>query len=113
MHELSIAVNISDIITEELHKAGASTVVEFDLEIGSLAGVVPEALEFALEEAFKDSPIAGSRINLHIIRAKAICNQCHTEFDAEQLYDLCPFCQSFDHQLICGQELKISRLIVS
>lgn len=67
MHELSIAVSLVESICDELPKLGAVHVATVNLRVGSLSGVVPEALAFAFDVAIDDTPIAGA--DLHIERA--------------------------------------------
>ena len=51
MHEFTIALNIIDIAKEYAIKAGTEKVIEIEIEVGDVSGVVFEALEFALENA--------------------------------------------------------------
>ena len=112
MHELSIAMNIVEIVDEEVKKAEASVVRELELDIGRLSGVVIEALEFALTEAVKDSVLEKARITINDIPATAKCNECQFEFAVEDLYTPCPSCHSFDTEIISGGELRIRSLFV-
>ncbi|MCK5838453.1 MAG: hydrogenase maturation nickel metallochaperone HypA [Bacteroidales bacterium] len=112
MHELSIAMNILEIVDEEVKKAEASVVRELELDIGQLSGVVIEALEFALTEAVKDSVLEKARIIIHEIPATVKCNECQHEFGVDDLYTPCPSCHSFDTKIIKGGELRIRSLLV-
>ena len=112
MHELSIAMNILEIVDEEVKKAEASVVRELELDIGQLSGVVIEALEFALTEAVKDSVLEKARIIIHEVPATVKCNECHHEFAVEDLYTPCPSCRSFDTKIIKGGELRVRSLLV-
>ena len=51
MHELSIVTGIIDIAEEEAAKAGVKAFSGIDLEIGTLSGIVKEALDFAWDFA--------------------------------------------------------------
>lgn len=107
MHELSIAVQIAEIIVEEAQNAGASTVSKVELEIGSLAGIEPNAIELAVPEAFKSTICEGAEIVFHYIQAKAVCESCCSEFDPADHFKICPFCNSLYTSFIKGKELKI------
>ena len=111
MHELSIAMNIVEIADEESKKAGATKVCEIELEIGTMAGIVIDALEFALDEAKKNSVISDAKITINNIPAKARCLDCDHEFDVEELFTPCPKCNSFRNDIIQGKELRVKRLI--
>ncbi len=113
MHELSIAINIADIILEEIKKANASVLEKIEIDIGLLSGVIPEALDFALQEVFRENNWTGAIMKTNIIRAEAFCNSCKKQYHIDQLFDPCPFCDSFDNSILSGKELKIKSLTVS
>lgn len=112
MHELSIALNIVDIASAEARKAGASRVIDLNIEVGSLSGVIVEALEFAMEVAVRDTMLSGARVAIHPINAQAKCRQCGAEFDVRDYFEECPECASLDLQITRGQELKLRSLNV-
>ncbi len=110
MHELSLAMNIIEIAAEEQHKAGSGTILSVELEVGTLSGVVIDALEFALEVSVKGTVLEHARIELHPIEAEASCNQCSHVFRVGDLFTSCPRCQSYDTRLVRGHELLFRSL---
>lgn len=61
MHELSVALSLVDLATEEGARLGAR-VCAVHVKIGALAGVAKEALAFSYEIACQDTPMAGSQL---------------------------------------------------
>jgi hydrogenase nickel incorporation protein HypA/HybF len=61
MHELSIAMSIVEIAEDNAAMAGVKSVSEIQIEVGNLSGVVDEALEFALEEAVKNTILRNAK----------------------------------------------------
>ncbi len=110
MHELSIAMSIVEIAEEEAKKAGASRIEAIDLEIGTLSGIVMEALDFAWEAAVKESMLEGAEKRVHTVKARAKCLDCNREFDAKTLFDACPSCGSYFTTLLRGKEMKIKSI---
>jgi len=110
MHELSLAMNIVEIATEEADKIGRCAVKRIDLEIGSHSGVVMEALSFAMDEAIKGTPLAEAEINYHWVEAVAACQDCCQEFKPTEFEHVCPHCNSVQTYLIHGKELKVKSL---
>ncbi len=113
MHELSIAMNIVEIVEENAAVANCKTVSEIDLEIGSMSGVVIEALQFALEEAVKSSIMETARINIIEITARVKCIACAHEFEPEDIITPCPACGHPYSDDIQGREMKIRRIVFS
>lgn len=111
MHELSIAIQIVEMAEEETRKAGCQQVTQIELEVGTLSGVEMEALEFAMQSAVLGSLAEKARVRIHQVPAMALCNQCQRTFPVEDLFTLCPDCQSYDTQLVRGNELRLKSLI--
>jgi len=64
MHELSIALNIVDGVTEEVERQGGGIVRAVYARLGRLSGVVPEALLFSYEQACEGTPLQGSELRI-------------------------------------------------
>ena len=62
MHELSIAVSIVEIAEEELARHGGERVRAIHLQVGALAGVAKEALDFSFHLACEGTPVEGSQL---------------------------------------------------
>jgi len=112
MHEMSIAVNIADISLQEAQKAGAVKINSIVLELGSLSGVMADALQFCFSSAVK-STIAETAV-LEIIeqQARAVCSACGHKFDADQIVPLCPKCSELVFDVQGGRDLKIKSINV-
>lgn len=113
MHELSIAMNIVEIAEEEAKKSGATQINKIEITLGSLSGVVYEALDFALQEAIKNSMLEKAEIEFIQIEGKAECPKCKNQFKTDNLYEICPNCNHYSCEIIEGKELKINSLYVN
>ena len=107
MHEMSLALNIVDIITSKAQEENASKITEIDLEVGDLAGIELHALEFCMEEACKNTLADGANIIYNQVGAKARCIDCKHEFEPDFLFTRCPSCGGFKVDVIQGKEFKI------
>jgi hydrogenase nickel incorporation protein HypA/HybF len=70
MHELSIAISLVEAAEEELEKLGNVEVLAIHLELGRLAGVVRDSLEFSYEIACQNTPLAGTRLLIEELRVR-------------------------------------------
>lgn len=113
MHELSIVMGIIDIAEQETRKANAQKVDKIELEIGELAGVEIQALEFAWSSAVPNTSLAQAEREIHHIAALAECLECNTRFKLSSKYEACPECSSYFRDIIQGKELRVKSLIVS
>lgn len=112
MHELSIALNIIEIVEENARMHDLSSVSEVEIDIGTMSGVVPEVLEFSLNIAIKNTILEKARINFQIIPALARCNQCLKDFIPEDIYTQCPHCESIYFDIVKGRELQVKSIKV-
>jgi hydrogenase nickel incorporation protein HypA/HybF len=112
MHEMSIAINIVEIAEERARLENATEVVEIDLEVGELAGVVYDALDFALSSAVKNTLLENAKINVTKIPGLAQCQRCMHEYPTDDYFSGCPVCGDFMTEIIKGKELRVKSITV-
>lgn len=112
MHELSIAINIIEIITAEAQSVNASAVSKIELEIGTWSGVEPDAIQMAMEEVIAGTTASKAAIDYRWIKARAACEECCNEFEPEDIFKICPYCNSLNTHLLTGKELNIKSIEV-
>ncbi|GAA4435939.1 hydrogenase maturation nickel metallochaperone HypA [Pontibacter saemangeumensis] len=112
MHEFYIALSIVETAELEVKKAGGNLVEEIVLEIGDLAGVEEEALEYAWEEAVKQTILEKARCTIEKKSGIARCLNCQQEFTLSFAYDICPSCNGFRKELLQGKEIRIRSLTI-
>ncbi len=110
MHELSIAMNIVEIVEEHCGGPEGKSVAEVELDIGGNSGVIVEALQFALEEAVKSSVMKSAKIIINEIPAICKCLSCAHEFEPEDIITPCPKCGHLYADDIQGREMKIKAI---
>ena len=110
MHELSIVMSIIEIAEENAKKENASVITEIELDIGKQAGVVMEALTFAIDSAKMGTLLENAEWKINEIPAKARCASCQYEFEAQQLFEPCPKCGNPFSDIFEGRELKVKSL---
>ena len=110
MHEMSIAMSIVKIAEEEAKKAQVSHFATIDLEIGTLAGIEFDALEFVWEAAVQKSVLEKAERRIKKIPAKARCGDCEKIYSLDFIHDNCPVCGSFLKTIIQGKELRVKSL---
>ena len=110
MHEMSIAIGIVKIATDEAKKAHVKEFSAIDLEIGTLAGIEFDSLDFVWEVAVKNTVLENAKKRVHKIQAKAKCSDCNFEYPIKFIHDSCPKCGSFLKIILQGKELRVKSL---
>jgi hydrogenase nickel incorporation protein HypA/HybF len=112
MHEMGIVQSIMEILEQQVQAHNAKKVVAVNLEFGALAGVLPEAIEFAFEILSKDTVAEGAILGITVIPIKIHCFECGKDSVLEVFDPFCPFCSSATVAIIQGREMRISSLEV-
>lgn len=112
MHEMSIAQNIVELVTEKARAEDAAKVTRIDLAVGSLSGVMIDALKFGFEVVTKGTIAEGTELQIDEIPARAICRDCDLPFDADSYITRCPKCNGYVVDMLQGQELKLTSIII-
>lgn len=110
MHELSIAIEITEIAEEAAKAEGAESISKVELEIGILSGIELDALKFAMTEAVRNTMLENSEIVYHVIKGLAVCELCCNEFETDDHFKACPFCNSLQTNFLKGKELNITTI---
>ena len=114
MHELSIALSLIDAASEELARHAGARVMAVHLRIGSLAGVVSDALLFSFDTAAAGTPLEGARLAITTVPARVWCGRCEGERDLEDPANRrCPVCGAPAPRLVAGDELEVVALEIA
>lgn len=105
MHELGITRNIVAIVSEA---AGGRRVKRVTLTVGTLAGVMSEAINFCFAIVAQGTPLEGAVLEIESIAARASCPACG-EFAVATLFAACA-CGRRDVVRLRGDELKIKTI---
>ncbi len=109
MHELSITQSLIEAV---LDRTGERKVTAVNLKVGSLSGVLPDAMRFCFDVASADTPLAGARLMIDEPQGRARCRDCLDEFELTDLILLCP-CGSADVEVLSGRELMLMSVEVA
>lgn len=111
MHELSIALSLVDVATEESDRRGGAAVLAVHLRLGPLAGVVREALLSAFQLAREDTRLAETELVIKDVPLLAFCPICQQERTIASVQELCcPVCDTPCGDVLQGRELEIFAL---
>jgi hydrogenase nickel incorporation protein HypA/HybF len=108
MHELGIIQEAVRMALDTAKARGASRVLGLRLRVGTMSGVVPEALQFAFEVVCRGTPAEGAWLQIESVPAACWCSSCAAEFECQDFLNECPRCHQPSGQLIRGRELDLT-----
>jgi hydrogenase nickel incorporation protein HypA/HybF len=111
MHELSIAIALVEVATEELARQGGGQITAVHLKLGPLSGVIRQALESAYELACERTALEGSRLVIEEVPVEIDCPQCRCHRPVESIQEMrCKVCGTFSAEVVRGRELEVVAL---
>lgn len=111
MHELSIAMNIIDLVEEESERLGGRQVSAIHLKLGQFSGVVKEALLNSYELACEQSTLHGTRLVIEEVPIAIHCATCGARRPVHSPQLLCcAECGTPAFEIIEGKEIEVSAL---
>jgi len=111
MHELSIAMSSVDLASEEAAVHGNGQVLAVHLRLGSLSGVVKEALLSCYQMVSASTPLEGSQLLIEEVPVEVFCPECQARRPIASLQSMCcPECGTPCSQVMQGKELELVAL---
>jgi hydrogenase nickel incorporation protein HypA/HybF len=107
MHELGLTQHLVEIAERAARENNARQVRSVTVEIGALAGVVPESVEFCFEACSRGTLLEGSRLEIIRIPGRGRCYDCENECDLDTYTVSCPDCGGFSLERLQGEELRV------
>ncbi|TQL18435.1 hydrogenase maturation nickel metallochaperone HypA [Streptomyces sp. SLBN-134] len=111
MHEMSVALSVVDQVERAARSGGARGVRRVAVDIGELAGVVPDSLSFCFGLACAGTLLEGAELVTRSVPARARCAPCGRAWDTGMPPDMiCAACRGGATELLSGRELRISEV---
>lgn len=112
MHELTLALNIVQILEEQALERRFNRVKQVWLEIGAQSCVEESALLFGLGAASRNTLAEGAAFHLVLKPASGWCHACADTFVTHQHTAVCPVCGSAQIHCERNSDLRIRELEV-
>jgi hydrogenase nickel incorporation protein HypA/HybF len=109
LHELSIAMEILDIVEKEAASHGASIVRQVNLRVGDLSGVETESLSFSFDAVKGEKELTrGAVLAIERLPVRIHCTPCDEVLTGSGHMVVCPKCDGLETRLLQGEELEIA-----
>ena len=119
MHELSMAQGIINAVLDTAEANNATDVTEVSVEVGRLAMINPEQLEFILGVLIDNTIMQDAEIKFEDIPAEVECFDC--QFQGEAILDdsdhyaplvKCPKCDSLNVEILNGKDIVVKNIVI-
>ncbi|WP_405269574.1 hydrogenase maturation nickel metallochaperone HypA [Methanobrevibacter sp.] len=119
MHELSMAQGIINAVLDTANENDATEVTEVTVEVGRLAMINPEQLQFILGVLVENTIMDDAEIKFEEIPAEIQCYDC--DFNGEAILDdkdhyaplvKCPKCDSLNVETLNGKDIVVKNIVI-
>jgi len=107
MHELALAQAMIELVAATARKHGVQRVTAVRVEIGELAHVEPEALQFCFQSVVRGTVAERARLEIERTPGTAWCMPCGDTVPLARHGDPCPACGSYQLTPVRGDELRV------
>jgi len=108
MHELGIATEICQTVAR---LAGGRKLLAVTVDVGVLAGVAVDALEFCITEVARDTGLGEPEITIATLGATMEC-ACGNRYTVTDPLDACPSCGGYSRKIASGLDIIIREIKV-
>jgi hydrogenase nickel incorporation protein HypA/HybF len=110
MHEMAVTQSILDIATKHAEQAGAERIVQINLIVGELSGIVDDSVQFYFDFLSRDTMAQGARLVFDRRPAVYRCRECETIYQPEGFDWICPACDLLAFDVLSGREFRIESI---
>jgi len=112
MHEMSLAMEILQIVEDAARTQKFRRVRLLVLEIGDLSAVEAEAIAFCFDAVSRGTLAEGARLSVIRVAGQGLCFNCNNTVPLAALHDPCPTCGGYPVQPTGGTEMRVRELEV-
>ena len=113
MHEVSIAQSLLDLAEGYCRENNYKAINSLKVSIGTLSGVMPDALQFAFTVMKKGTMADNAGLIIDEIPVGGTCRECKKDFSVESQFVIeCPLCKGTNFVITRGREMHISEMEV-
>jgi hydrogenase nickel insertion protein HypA len=108
MHELSIAMEILDLVLPKIPDGGRLEVVQ--VTAGMLSGICPDSLTFCFGEIAGQKGHSGAKMEITRPPVRYRCHACKIEYSVDRVEMPCPACHSLERTMLSGAEFTVDSI---
>ncbi len=112
MHEMAVTQSVLDIVIKLAQQAGASRILQINLVVGQMSGIVDDSVQFYFDILGKDTIAEGARLVFDRRPAIYRCLACNTTYQPEGFDWVCPVCDALTFEVLSGREFRVDSIEV-
>lgn len=112
MHEGALTENLFEHVIIHAKEAKAKRVTHVKVTIGALSDATADSISFYFSQLAPGTIVDGCELEFESGSGTGHCPKCGADFEIEELYTSCPYCQTFPIQVTGGNGVYLASLEV-
>ncbi|MGH4039135.1 MAG: hydrogenase maturation nickel metallochaperone HypA [Sphaerochaeta sp.] len=112
MHELTILVELVDMVENAMSENHIDKIDTVVVQIGQLSSIVPRYMKEYYPNACSGSKLEGSKLKIEMIPGNGLCHHCNKVFNVIKSKGRCPICNADDWEMLSGQEFMLKEIYI-
>ena len=104
---MSIVIGVLKIAEDQARAGGATIINSIELEIGELAGIELESIQFCYEVARKKTMARNAELKIRSLAGRGHCPHCEKDVSVDFQMAVCPECRQTVVEVFQGRELRV------
>jgi len=96
-----------DICRAVAEKSPGRRVASMTVEVGALAGIAADALEFCISEVAREEGLGDPEVTVKPTATRVKCS-CGAEYSTEDILQPCPSCGGYQREFLSGMDIVVS-----
>ena len=109
MHELSVVLEIFELVEEIMTEQDLKKVSSVSVQAGELSGILPDYFKECWKVSRIGSVFENTELILDYIPARGKCS-CGCEFELMKNSRVCPECKKSDYEITAGREFSVTQI---
>lgn len=109
MHELSVVLEIFELVEEIMTEQDLKKISSVSVQAGELSGILPDYFKECWKVSRIGSVFENTELILDYIPARGKCS-CGCEFELMKNSRVCPKCKKSDYEITAGREFSVTQI---
>jgi hydrogenase nickel incorporation protein HypA/HybF len=111
MHEIGVLFEVVKSVERFAEENEVEKIQTLVLQIGELSSMIPKYMKSLYPAAIEGTILDGSELEIEILPANALCNDCKKVFNIMEHKGTCPICDKKNIEILSGKEFYIKEIV--
>ena len=111
MHEIGVLFEVVKSVEQFAKENDVRKIETLVLQIGELSSMIPKYMKTLYTAAIEGTILEGSKLEIEILPANALCQVCNKVFNLLEHKGTCPICGKKNIEILSGKEFFIKEIV--